>query len=112
MTGNPIAQAWAAIIGVGIRPCSGAIIVLVFALSQGLFMAGVAATFAMALGTGITVTVLAIIAVSAKDLALRLAGGDSDRGHTVLRVIEIAGAAVILLIGLTLLGGALSTQFA
>lgn len=111
MTGNPIAQAWTAILSVGIRPCSGAIIVLVFALSQGLFAAGVAATLAMALGTGITVTALAIIAVSAKDLALRLAGGESDRGHKILRGIEIAGALVILLIGLTLLGGALSAQF-
>src|SRR5690606_40624589 len=35
----------------GIRPCSGALIVLVFALSQGLFLAGVAATLAMAFGT-------------------------------------------------------------
>ncbi len=39
------------VIAAGMRPCSGAILVLVFALAQGLFAAGVAATFAMALGT-------------------------------------------------------------
>src|SRR5262249_7945479 len=39
----------AAIIAVGLRPCSGAIIVLVFALAQGLFWIGVASTFAMGL---------------------------------------------------------------
>lgn len=110
-TGNPVARAWAAILGVGIRPCSGAIIVLVFALSQGLFLAGVAATFAMALGTAITVTVLAVIAVSAKDVALRIAGRESRAGARIVRGIEIAGAAFILLVGLILLGGALSGRF-
>src|SRR5581483_6742400 len=43
----------AAIVAVGLRPCSGAILVLVFALAQGLFWAGVAATFVMGLGTAI-----------------------------------------------------------
>ena len=43
-----------AIVAVGLRPCSGAIIVLVFALAQGLFWAGVASTFVMGLGTAIT----------------------------------------------------------
>jgi ABC-type nickel/cobalt efflux system permease component RcnA len=35
-----------AIVVVGLRPCSGAILVLVFALAQGLFWAGVASTAA------------------------------------------------------------------
>jgi ABC-type nickel/cobalt efflux system permease component RcnA len=45
----------AVVFSVGIRPCTGAILVLVFALTQGMFWAGVAATFAMAIGTAITV---------------------------------------------------------
>jgi ABC-type nickel/cobalt efflux system permease component RcnA len=69
------ARAWSSVLAVGIRPCSGAIIVLVFALSQGLIAAGIAATLVMALGTGLTVAALATLAVSAKDVALRLAGG-------------------------------------
>src|SRR5690606_32232203 len=44
-----------AIVAVGLRPCSGAILVLVFALAQGIFWAGVGATFLMGLGTAITV---------------------------------------------------------
>jgi len=50
----------AVVFSVGIRPCTGAILVLVFAVTQGLFWAGVAATFAMAFGTAITVAVLAM----------------------------------------------------
>ena len=61
-----------AIFAVGLRPCSGAILVLVFALAQGLFWAGIAATFVMGLGTAITVATIAVVAVSAKGLARRL----------------------------------------
>ena len=43
--GRPIMAGVA--IAAGIRPCAGALIVLVFALSQGLFAAGVAATFGL-----------------------------------------------------------------
>jgi ABC-type nickel/cobalt efflux system permease component RcnA len=38
----------------GSRLCSGAILVLVFAFAQGIFAVGIAATFAMSLGTAIT----------------------------------------------------------
>ncbi len=106
-SGNWLMRAWSAILAVGIRPCSGAIIILVFALSQGLILAGVAATFVMALGTGLTVAILATIAVSAKGLAMRFADAESGRGRTVLRVIEIGGALAVLLFGALLLGGAL-----
>ena len=58
-----------AIVAVGLRPCSGAIIVLVFALAQGLFWAGVAATFVMGLGTAITVAAIATLAVGFRSAA-------------------------------------------
>ena len=53
----------------GLRPCSGAILVLVFALAQGMLWAGVAATFVMGLGTAITVAAIATVAVGARELA-------------------------------------------
>ncbi|WP_458339251.1 HoxN/HupN/NixA family nickel/cobalt transporter, partial [Bordetella pertussis] len=49
-------------LAVGLRPCSGALIVLVFALAQGFFLAGVVATLAMGLGTGLTVATLVALA--------------------------------------------------
>lgn len=104
---NPIMRAWSTIMAVGIRPCSGAIIVLVFALSQGLFLAGVAATFVMALGTGLTVATIATLAVSARGVAVRIAGVDSPVTARLVKGAEIAAAALVLLLGLTLLGGSL-----
>ena len=102
-----LTRAWSAILAVGVRPCSGAIIVLVFALSQGLYLAGVAATFVMALGTGLTVASIAVLAVSARGVAVRLAGIDSPLTGRLVRVAEILAAAAVLVLGLVLLGGSL-----
>jgi ABC-type nickel/cobalt efflux system permease component RcnA len=103
-------RGFGAILAVGIRPCSGAILVLVFALAQGLFWAGIAATFVMGLGTAITVATIAVIAVSAKDLARRLSGGSEGGGALVMRGIEFGAAGLVLLFGLGLLFGYLAAE--
>ncbi len=100
-------EAWSAIIAVGLRPCSGAILVMSFALLNGLYLGGVLSVFAMSLGTAITVTILATLAVTAKDLALRVAGKGSRRGSYIGHAIEIGGALFVLLVGLSLLGASL-----
>jgi nickel/cobalt exporter len=99
-----------AVVAVGARPCSGAIIVLVFALAQGLFLTGVAATFVMALGTAVTVAVIAVIAVGAKDWAKRLADSRSGYGMLAMRAIEAAAAVVIIAFGALLLTGYIVTE--
>ena len=68
---------------------------LVFALSQGIFWAGVASTFVMALGTAMTVAVLAALAVGAKGFARRLARGDDRRAGQVMLGLELAAALFI-----------------
>jgi len=103
-----VARAWTAILAVGIRPCSGAIIVLVFAVSQKLYWAGILSVLVMALGTGITVSVLATLAVKAKDLALRVAGGETQTQLRVVNALQIVAASGILVFGLLMLGGALA----
>lgn len=104
------ARGLSAVLTVGIRPCSGAILVLVFALAQGLFWAGVAATFVMGLGTAITVSAIAVLAVSAKGLAARLAAGRNGGGALVLRGIELGAAALVMLFGLGLLLGYVAAE--
>jgi len=94
-----------AIIAVGLRPCSGAIIVLVFALAQGLFWIGVASTFVMGLGTAITVAMIATLAVGARGLAGRLAEAKPGVGMILMRGLETAAALVIVLFGAALLTG-------
>lgn len=100
-------SAWAAVGAVGLRPCSGALIVLTFAFLNGLWAGGVLSVFAMALGTAITVSVLATLAVTAKNWAVAIAG-DGRAGNRVHATIEIVGAAMVFLLGLLLLTASLS----
>ncbi len=92
----------AVVFSVGIRPCTGAILVLVFAVTQGLFWAGVAATFAMAFGTAITVAALATLALGSRELALKLGGTNSTWANAVWTTCTIGGAVIIFLFGLLL----------
>lgn len=89
----------------GARPCSGAILVLVFALSQGIFWAGIVATLAMSLGTAITTGALAAVAVLFKGLAVRFAGAESGRAVLMVRGLEFLAACAVLVTGLGLFFG-------
>jgi len=99
-----------AIVAVGMRPCSGAIIVLVFALAQGLFWAGVGATFIMGLGTAVTVAVIATIAVGARASAARFARARTGYGMLAMRGIEVAAALLITAFGVLLLTGYMASE--
>lgn len=95
-------RAFALAFAVGIRPCTGAILVLVFAIGQGLWWAGVLSTLAMALGTAITVSALATMAVGSRELAKRLAGsgGSSKWVDRVQVAAGVGGASLVLVLGI------------
>ncbi|MBZ9678801.1 nickel/cobalt transporter [Mesorhizobium sp. ES1-1] len=99
--------AWSAVAAVGIRPCSGALIVLSFALLNGLWLGGLLSVLAMSLGTAITVSVLATLAVTAKNWAVYIAG-DGRMGNRIHSIVEIGGAAFVFLFGLLLLSASLA----
>ncbi len=99
-----------AVAAVGLRPCSGAIIVLVFALAQGLFWAGIASTFVMGLGTAITVGAVATLAVGAKGLAKRIAQKPIGRGGVLMRGLEFGAAGCVLAFGILLLTGYMASE--
>jgi nickel/cobalt exporter len=99
-----------AIVAVGLRPCSGAIILLVFALSQGLLWAGVVSAFVMGLGTAITVAAIATLAVSAKVFVRRFAANDIGYGSVLVRGLEAGAAVLIVAFGLMLLAGYMASE--
>ncbi len=93
------------VLAAGSRPCAGAVLILVFCAAQGLLAAGIAATFAMALGTALTTGGLASLAVFAKALALRLAGGRGQAGAFAVGGLELLAGAFVLVLGLAMLSG-------
>ncbi|WP_375451622.1 DUF1007 family protein [uncultured Devosia sp.] len=90
------------VLAVGLRPCSGALVVLAFALSQGLLAAGILAVLLMGAGTAITVAVLATIAVTAKGLARRIGGADNRVTGALVWWAELAGAVAVFGFGVLL----------
>jgi nickel/cobalt exporter len=100
----------AAVVAVGMRPCSGAILVLVFSLAQGIFLVGIASTFAMAVGTAITVAAIAVLAVGARGVAQRLASGEGGAGMVAVRGLEFAAALAVIAVGALLLTGYLASE--
>ena len=110
-THAPIAPAHAgwkgmmsAIVAAGIRPCSGSILILVFALSQNLFAVGVLAAIAIGVGTAITTSGLAVFAILAKAAATKIARRHSDeRAQLVVTALEVLAASFVFVLGLSLI---------
>lgn len=91
----------------GTRPCSGAIILLAFALSAGALTAGILGVFAMAAGTALTTGGFAAGAVLAKKATQRLA--DRSERLALLSVgLELTAAVLVVTLGVALLLGYLS----
>lgn len=92
------------ILSMGMRPCSGAIMVLLFSKVIGVFSWGVISALAMAAGTSLTITSLALLVHSFRQLAVRLSGNATpvlwkQVGWTTL---ALAGGIVLLAAAVTL----------
>ena len=98
------------ILSIGIRPCSGAVIVLLLAYSLDLGVAGLFAVLAMSLGTALTITLLAVLSVYLGQAARRLLTllpDSSAASARIMDVIGLVGGVVIFIFGLLLLNAAL-----
>ena len=92
---------------IGLRPCTGAILVLLSANALGLYWAGIASTLAMGFGVFLTVGLIATITVYGKDLALKLARGDSNRLSNIVNIMRFGGGAVVAFFGAIMFLGSL-----
>ena len=90
----------AIIFSIGIRPCSGAVLVLLFAEVLDLRLAGVAAVFAMSVGTALAVSGLAMLTLLFRGAAVALA----ERQAGVGQGLALAGTGIALLGGIVIMG--------
>ncbi len=89
----------------GIRPCGGALLILVLAKVMGQFWLGVLATIAMAAGTALTVATLAIISQRARHLAQRLLKSTPGNCKWALmgQGVALLGGVILIAVGLSLM---------
>jgi nickel/cobalt exporter len=104
-----LTKAFSLAFAVGIRPCTGAILVLILANALGIYWAGVASTLVMAIGTFLTVSVIAAIAVYSKKVAMRLASRDDRVLDWLAFALRLGGGVAIAGLGGLLFLGSLGS---
>ncbi|WP_435249187.1 nickel/cobalt transporter [Vibrio sp. nBUS_14] len=97
------------IVTIGVRPCTGAIMVLLFANMVGLYWMGVLSAFAMAIGTAFTTSLIAIMTLTGKHLVKRYLSAGSKNSSASLKVaghyLQLFGGILLVFIGLLLMNG-------
>jgi ABC-type nickel/cobalt efflux system permease component RcnA len=92
----------AVVFSIGIRPCQGSVFILLLSVAFGIFWAGVLAALAVALGTALTVSAIAVLTVAARKTAGTLLTARPVWLDVGARAIAIAAGLFILWIGLAL----------
>lgn len=94
---------WAALGTIGVRPCSGALLVLVLGESLDLRWLAVAVVAAMSLGTALAVAGLAGAVSGLREVLMRAAGGDATRIALLRRAVSVAAGLGLAALGVMLL---------
>ncbi|WP_137765243.1 nickel/cobalt transporter [Nissabacter sp. SGAir0207] len=96
----------ALVLSMGLRPCSGALMMLLFSKVIGVYVWGVLSAFVMAIGTSLTLSLLALFVHSFRALALR-----SQRGRPAPAWWRIARPTLALAGGLLLIAASILLWF-
>jgi ABC-type nickel/cobalt efflux system permease component RcnA len=86
----------AVVASVGLRPCSGALLLMTLACLAGQIGAGIAATLAMGVGTGLSVAAVAIGALRSRRWLLTLVSATEERLVTATGLASILGGVVLI----------------
>ncbi|MCL2892687.1 nickel/cobalt transporter [Brenneria tiliae] len=86
------------VLAMGMRPCSGAILVLLFSKVIGVFLWGIAAALVMALGTALTISALAMLVFYCRRLVERLGGNGTSSvwQRAAWSLLSLAGGVILL----------------
>ncbi len=89
------------ILAIGARPCSGAIMILMFANALGIVTWGIAAVMTMALGTALSILGLSLAVRYARERTVAMFGGVSGP-RWVIPAVKIAGGAMLIVFAIVL----------
>jgi nickel/cobalt transporter (NicO) family protein len=92
---------------VGLIPCSGAVLILVYALANGLLVAGILMTLCIAVGMAMTLSAIGIAAVYARARAVGAPHAAEARRPRVRLALDLLGPLIITLFGAILLAATL-----
>jgi nickel/cobalt exporter len=97
------------IITIGVRPCTGAVMVLLFANVVGMYWMGVLSALAMAVGTAFTTSIIAMMTLTGKHLVKRYLSAGGQKSNSTLKVtghyLQLFGGLLLVFIGVLLMNG-------
>lgn len=93
--------------GVGLIPCTGAVLVMLYALANDIVLAGAALVAAIGAGMAATMAGLGLLAVVARRFVTKMFAHHQEGGGRLGLVLEIGGALAITLLGGLLLAASL-----
>lgn len=97
------------IVTIGVRPCTGAVMVLLFANMVGLYRMGVLSALAMAVGTALTTSIIAMMTLTGKHLVKRYLSAGGQKSNATLKVtghyLQLFGGLLLVFIGVLLMNG-------
>lgn len=95
------------VLSIGIRPCSGAVLILLLTHLLNMPLVGIAAVLAMSAGTAITVSLLALMALYAKKAAQSFIDRESKAVAMLGHGTAVAGGLIVTFLGAVLLQGSI-----
>lgn len=95
-------EAMVLIAGIAVRPCTGALFVLVITWQMGISLAGIAGAFAMALGTALVTITVGLAALGLRGGALAILAR-SGRAAQMVPILEIGAGFLVVLVASGLL---------
>jgi len=92
------------VVSMGLRPCSGAIMMLLFAKVIGVYGWGVISAAVMALGTALTISAIGVLVQQARSVAQRLAQPreTAGRARLLIPLLTLTGSLILIVAGLAL----------
>lgn len=93
----------AIVISIGLRPCSGAILVLFFSHLAQLYWVGIAGSFVMSLGTALTTSVIAFLTVTGRRVVQFYSRTDATKSRVVMTLMKSVAGLLLMAMGLLLI---------
>lgn len=87
------------VLAAGLTPCASAIIILLFALANGVLAIGIAATLVMALGMSVTVALVGVSTIAARKTLLGAMAARPRIALWLRRGLTLTGALLITVVG-------------
>lgn len=94
-------------LAVGMVPCPGTTIILIFSISAGILTTGLFAALAMALGMGITISAVGVLTVISKKALIKMSSRNSKIKNYIINTASILGALMIIFLGVVMFFGSL-----